>query len=282
MTLLNIQMLGLCRFSYPSEVGAFRHNAQTMNELRAELYGRSRMATRFFFFEQIVLPALKVQTDPNFTLILLAGDQMPVAYKERLTSLCSSVPQIKIVFAEEGRVHREICREVMIDHRDRSADIVAEFRIDDDDAVAIDFIETGRSAIEASYGLADQNGLLCVDFAHGILLGFDSHGVRAQNVKERMWTPAQIFCRRPDDKRSILDMNHMKAWAHMPTVSMASRLMFVRGAHFGNDSDLLKRPRFAKDWGPLSGQFADRLVSRFGLDVDALTNGWKVLGERSA
>lgn len=282
MTLLNIQMLGLCRFSYPSEVGAFRHNAQTMDELRAELYGPSRMATRFFFFEQIVLPALKVQTDPNFTMVLLAGDRMPDAYKERLTALCSSVPQIEIVFAEEGRVHREICREVMVRHRDPSADIVAEFRIDDDDAVATDFIETGRSVVEASYGLADQHGMLCVDFAHGILLGFDRNGVRAQNVKERMWTPAQIFCRRPDDKRSILDMNHMKAWAHMPTVSLASRLMFVRGAHFGNDSDLLKRPRFAKDWGPLNGQIADRLASRFGLDVDVLTNGWKALGHRSA
>ncbi|APO85769.1 glycosyltransferase [Marivivens sp. JLT3646] len=282
MTLLNIQMLGLCRFSYPSEVGAFRHNAQTMDELRAELYGPSRMATRFFFFEQIVLPALKVQTDPNFRMVLLAGERMPDEYKERLTALCSSVPQIEIVFAEEGRVHREICREVMVRHRDPSADIVAEFRIDDDDAVATDFIETGRSVVGASYGLADQHGMLCVDFAHGILLGFDRNGVRAQNVKERMWTPAQIFCRRPDDKRSILDMNHIKAWAHMPTVSMASRLMFVRGAHFGNDSDLLKRPRFAKDWGPLNGQIADRLASRFGLDVDVLTNGWKALGHRSA
>ena len=282
MTLLNIQMLGLCRFSYPSEVGAFRHTAQTMDELRAELYGRKRMATRFFFFEQIVLPALKVQTDPNFTLLLLAGDQMPDEHKERLRSLCSSVPQIEIVFAKEGRVHREICREVMVDHRDPSADIVAEFRIDDDDAVAVDFIEMGRSVIEASYGLSDQNGMLCVDFAHGILLGFDRHGVRAQNIKERMWTPAQIFCRRPDDKRSILDMNHMKAWAHMPTVSMSSRLMFVRGAHFGNDSDLLKRPRFVKDWAPVSGQIADRLASRFGIVSNALTEGWKALSDRSA
>src|SRR6056297_3319349 len=135
-----IQALGLCRFSYPSAPGGFEDQDRSFDEVRARLYDPNRLALRFLWFEQVALPSMRAQTDPDFELVVLAGDRLPAVWRDRLEANARATPQIRPVFLEEGEVHRVACRIAMRAHRDPAADVVAEFRLDDDDAVADIFV----------------------------------------------------------------------------------------------------------------------------------------------
>ena len=39
------------------------------------------------YFEMICLPSLAAQTDPDFTLVVLIGDAMPIRWRKRLKAL---------------------------------------------------------------------------------------------------------------------------------------------------------------------------------------------------
>jgi len=52
-----LQVLGLCRWSYPSQTGAFNNTGESLEALQSELYAAGRMAVRLFFLEYLVLPA---------------------------------------------------------------------------------------------------------------------------------------------------------------------------------------------------------------------------------
>ncbi len=273
---MNIQLLGLCRFSYPSEVGAFKRGSETLKGLCSVLYSAERLEQRLFFFERLVLPALREQSDKDFTLLVLAGDQLPTDFRRRLELLCSGLPQIQLVFEPEGQNHRDLCRKIMVHHRDMSADIVGEFRLDDDDAVAIDFVERTKKLIEGSYEAFEDtfNHRMGIDYTRGILLAFDHNGLRGMDVQERQWTPAQVYCRLPEDEQSILDLPHAASWQNMLTLSVPSARMFVRGAHAENDSDVLSRPKYRDHLVPLRDEIKDRLRIRFAIEASVLEAVW--------
>ena len=276
----NIQMLGLCRFSYPGDLKAFKHNFDTAADLRAYLYDDDRINQRFYFFEQLAIPSLKVQTDPDFKMIVLAGDQMPEHHKQRLRSACADVPQIEIQFHPEGQRPKDMIADIMLAARDPSATVVGEFRLDDDDAVANEFIARSRKVIKSNLALFNDRHSMCVDFCHGYVVAFDPDiGVRAVQVTERLWTPAQVICRHPVDPASLLELNHTQVWMHMPVVSIPSRPMFLRGAHAQNDSNLLNRIAKGGQGGRLQSQTAKRIQQRFGVDPDRIESGWQALAQ---
>ena len=268
------QLLGLCRFSYPSEVSAFGHDYPNLDALRTYLYSPERLAMRLFVFEHFVLPSVQSQTDLDFKLLVLAGDEMPDDAKARLTALCDRAPQIVLMLLPEGQVHRDVCSDVMRGHRDHDTDIVAEFRLDDDDALARNFIETARRHLDQHASLFHENESLCIDYCRGHLIVFDQDGVRGQPVIERMWTPAQIICRKPAAKQSLLNTNHMQLWRNMPTISWQKHPMFIRGVHGDNDSDLINRNAYKDKWIPLTGDYAEQIGKRFGVDAGVLGERW--------
>jgi len=54
---MNIQVLGLCRFSFPSS-GAFQIEHATIQERREALYAPHRLAQRLAWFENALLPSI--------------------------------------------------------------------------------------------------------------------------------------------------------------------------------------------------------------------------------
>lgn len=271
------QVLGLCRFSYPSEPGAFSYTAPTIEALREVLYEPSRLTQRLFFFEQLVLPGLKAQTDPDFTVLLIAGDQLPRDVRAGLDALVAEVPQVKTLYLPEGQTHRKVCIQAMLDHRDTAESVVLEFRIDDDDAIAPDFVAQTRDRFGRAFGIFRDDGRMCLDFSHGHLMAFRDDGIAVQEVRERMWTPAQVICRRVGMRQSLLSANHLSLWQSMPVVTLPEPAMFIRGAHAGNDSDLLNRPRLNKGWKAFAQRQDHGLAARFAIDPTALTEGWSRL-----
>jgi len=55
-----------------------------MAERTAALYAHDRLEARTFLFENILLPGLRAQTDPDFTLLLLMGEDFPEPWRSRI------------------------------------------------------------------------------------------------------------------------------------------------------------------------------------------------------
>jgi len=274
-----LHILGLCRWSYPSQTGAFNNRGQSLEEIRAELYAPERLDTRLFFFERLVLPSLRAQTDPDFTLVLMMGDRLPEPWRGRLLELIADMPQIKPVFLAEGQNHMEACRDVMLAERDQGADLVVEFRLDDDDAVAASFIERLRGLYRQLRPIYKDAGRCAVDFCRGFLFRCESDGsIGFEPVEARLWTPALALYLPPDHKRSLLNYPHMRTWRQMPVLSLNTAPMFIRGGHDGNDSEIGRRKvdhfRFRMEKLP------DFARAEFGIDLEAFERDWAALMAR--
>ena len=83
----------------------------------------------------------------------------------------ADVPQIDLQFRGPGN-HRDLCRWVMAEAASvRSADVLAEFRLDDDDAVALNYIRRIRDDFRdclAEYYRA--KGRVFADQSRGVVL----------------------------------------------------------------------------------------------------------------
>lgn len=272
---LRVQALGLCRWNYPSAPGAFQRDAKGgLAAIRADLYDPARVELRLFYLEHVVLPPLRAQTDPDFTVILLMGDQLPGTARARVLELIADIPQIKPVFAEEGQPHQEICRRVMLDAREADARAVAEFRIDDDDAVAVDFIERTRDMFARTKALFRSGGKLALDFNRGYILRTEHDGITLQPVTSRYWTPALVVYQRPQSDQSLMDFNHAQMWKRIPTVTFPKVPMYLRGAHGGNDSSVARQPHNAEEVWHDEAKLLQTLRDRFAFDLPGAQSAW--------
>ena len=162
-----MQVIGLCRFSYPA-LGGFQVDFASMEEKLAYLYAPDRMEERFRTFECLTLPPLRAQTDPDFIFLVLIGDTLPAAYRARLETLLRDLPQARLVVFPP-KPHREIMKRVINKARSFDDAPCLQFRMDDDDAVAIDFVERLRDVATRLQPLAADRSLIAIDFNRGFL-----------------------------------------------------------------------------------------------------------------
>lgn len=259
-----VQLLGLCRFSVPS-LGAFQTEHDTIEERRAMLYAPERLEHRLTWFRHVALPSLRAQTDPDFRLVLLLGEDFPEPWRGRLAELVADLPQVVTEYAPPGP-HREICAEAMRRHVDPAADAVAQFRLDDDDAVAVDFVRRTREEAAPLMHLFLRDGLLALDWCRGVLLTEDGGKLTPTLRRAQLWTPALVILTKPMAARMVLDYPHHLVWRHMPVLSLQDEVMFLRGAHAGNDSVIgqEKRPETLP-----ADRWPDLVQRRFGIDLPA-------------
>lgn len=266
-----VQVLGLCRFSYPSAPGAFGTiPGEDLESTRAQLYDPERLGQRLFMFTHIVLPALRQQTDPDFTLLVMIGDQMPSDMRRTLDDAVADIPQVRIVAWPEGIQHRVACREVMLAHRDPDAETIAEFRLDDDDAVSLDFVAEVRRIYEAGKGLFATERTLALDFNKGFALHIGEGPARPVALTARYWAPGLVIFVKPFVQRSLLDFPHMRVWRRMPTITHGHEFMFLRGVHDLNDSNVAKRYHMAEEL-TMPDNPSGIILTRFGVDIQALS-----------
>ena len=106
----------------------------------ARLYDETRMARRFFLFENITLPSLVNQTDRDFRTVIMSSTVMPDPYKERLTALARRLPGAVVEFSPYTRGDRAF-QKFMVEasgYKGRGQSV--HFRLDDDDAVSVNYI----------------------------------------------------------------------------------------------------------------------------------------------
>lgn len=274
---VKLQVLGLCRFSYPAELEGFQTRHTTMEERRAALYAPERMETRLFWFEHIALPGLRAQTRDDFTLLLLMGEDFPQPWHDRLLAMIADVPQIRPVYRPTGP-HRLVYREILQAARDPAADMVAEFRLDDDDAVAVNYVQMIRRAVPQIRPLFRAKGRVALDQGKGVVVEADGADITLTPVLSHCWAAALTVFLKPGDEACVMDFPHQKVWQRMPLASFTDQLMFLRGAHATNDSKvgLAGTGRYKID----AGDYPDLLARRFGVDIAVFRAGWAALSRR--
>ncbi len=273
---MTVQVLGLCRFSLLVS-GGFQIIHETMDDRRRMLYDPARLNTRFHWFEHVCLPALKAQTDPDFTLILLTGVDLPDWALTRLRDLTGPIPQI-VLQQEAPDLHRPLCRRVMAAHRDRTGNASLQFRLDDDDAVAVDFVERLRADFDCLGPLFARERWLYMDYTQGMSLMTPPSGLKVvRQIADRVSAGLAVAVR-PDEPGCVMNFGHHKVHHSMAGVVFGDRPMYVRGKHDLNDSirgtlrhDGMELPMDPEDIVP-------QMRARFAIDLDAFEAGLPNVG----
>jgi hypothetical protein len=259
-----MQVIGFCRFSYPAE-GGFQVEHASIAERIAYLYAPERMEARFRLFETICLPALKAQTDPDFEFLILVGEAMPKALRDRLAALVSDLPQARIVARPPGR-HRKVCQEVINAARDMDAPCLM-FRHDDDDAVAVDFVERLRGTAADCAALTRAHRMVGFDWNRGWIARPGSEGIRAEPTVTPYWGVAQAAAVQPGVRLTLMNFAHARINQFMPTVTFTHEEMYVRGHNDHNDSRQKKHVK-PVDLPLLDAEGEALFRARFAIDAD--------------
>lgn len=262
-----MQVIGLCRFSYPA-IGGFQVEHETMEERIAYLYGAARLEERFQLMEAVALPCIKAQTDEDFELIVVIGDQLPKVHRDRLNDICAPIRQIRII-EEPPRPQREVMKEIFNKARRDPSQPCLQFRHDDDDAFAVDFIERLRAASHDAERLTDQHKAVNFDWNKGLVAEFGAKGISATDIFRQLYPAAMGMQIRGDCPLTIMNFAHEKIARFMPVVSYAEPQMFVRSHNGSNDSR--QKPVKKVPVKPVTHDQAQMFQDRFAIDVDDIT-----------
>ncbi|PLS19825.1 glycosyltransferase [Neptunicoccus cionae] len=256
-----MQIIGITRFSFAT-IGGFQIQHDTLEDHIAYLYGKQRMEERFAYFEHLCLPALRRQTHPDFTLAVLACSEMPAQYLDRLKDLLADLPQARL-FVRPPANHRAVMEEVIGQCKQENAEWIAHFRMDDDDAVALNFIEDVHDLFPRLRPMAELKQQLGLDYTNGYALRKGAKGLEINTRQKANWTPAQVIFLPASDTRTHVHLPHQKLNQLIPTVTMPQPLMFVRTQNGSNDSGDV----FPKHFSPMEDEHRRKLKFRFGVNV---------------
>lgn len=256
-----MQVIGLCRFSYPA-VGGFQVEHDTTEDRIAFLYAEHRLEERFRLFETVALPCLRAQTDQDFQLIVVIGDQLPAHHQERLRSLCAGIPQIRIE-AHPPRRHRDLMKEILNDARLNPAEPCLQFRHDDDDAFSLDFIARLRRAAEDAHPICRDHRAVAFDWNHGYIAELSASGIAAGELYRPFYVAALGVHIQGNDPLTIMNFMHERLPRFMPALTFNEPHMWVRTHNGYNDSR--QKPVKSFEVTPLSAEDEQRFHSRFAI-----------------
>jgi hypothetical protein len=261
-----MQLIGLCRFSYPA-FGGFQVEHDNIVDRIAYLYGSARMEERFALMEVVALPGIKAQTNPDFEFIIVIGDQLPSSYRERLHDITAGIRQVRIV-EEPPRPQREVMKEILNKARKDPSEPCLQFRLDDDDAIAVDFIERLRAASQDAKSLTAQHKAVNFDWSKGFVAAFGPEGISSAEIYRPLYPAAMGMQVRGNCALTIMNFAHEKIARFMPSISYAEPHMFVRSHNASNDS----RQKKAKEvpLTPLTFEEAEVYNDRFAIDINAV------------
>lgn len=275
MTNPNIQPVGICRFSLLTE-GGFKHGPSSQEERAAYLFDEQRMALRMAWFTHALMPSIRAQTDQDFIFVVLASDLMPQKWRDQLAAAVKGCDAIRLDFVAPGK-HHEICNNAIHRYTSPEADIVAQFRLDDDDALARDYISRVRSDFHNYLaGLYYKFQKISSDYTSGFILEADGNEAQLYQIHAMTWTCGQTVYLPPHSAKSLFIWPHHQLHKSMPTVTLNDSNMFLRGRHGTNDSEF-KLPKFGiRPWD------LGALQRRFCIKLDRLQEALRAISKGGA
>ncbi len=199
----------------------------------ARLYDETRMARRFFLFENLTLPSLLAQTDRDFRTVIMSSQVMPNRYKERLSALAARLPGAVVEYSHHQRgdlaFHKYMVEASGYKGRYNSV----HFRLDDDDAVSVNYIARLR---EISRILSPSTH---ITFPSGIFVfpASQTEPVGVSMTQQRFLTAIGLATvNGANFQKNPFQMMHGNVWHRWPVVSDPSFAAHIRSQHFDNDT----------------------------------------------
>lgn len=268
-------IVGLCRFSYLglSDWQVFRHDqsvdTERLETIAETLYAPERMEARFRSFEAICLPSILAQNDPRFLFLVISSPRMPQIWRDRLHAICDPHDQIQIIWAEQPRLG-DVLKAPLAEASELSPGGFWQFRLDDDDAVDVNYIKRLRRHIARMKGFREA----AISMGRGVNVtlydGQPKHYVEymVPNVS------AGLAVRLATSGRSIFAFGHFamrNRISHMVDMDAISALM-LKWPSDSRPLDVTNLPAFHKRL--TQREFGDHIRSSFpflqGLDFDSL------------
>ena len=256
-----MRVIGICRFSYAA-LGGFKRMHDSIEEREAYLYAPARMELRFRHFEALTLPCLRAQTEPDFTLLIVTGESLPARYLARLREMTADIPQIKIVQSPPMK-HRQAMQLAIRQELGDDEDESLQFRLDDDDAVAVNFVRAIRRRARQSLRLRKNWRNMAFEFRSGYYVQLSADGILAQKMQASFLACGLAVSFRPGDPKTIMNFGHHKLHHTMPMLIEPEPAMYIRALHEDNDSRYAPKPGALQ---PLTEEDRTLLRARFNVD----------------
>jgi hypothetical protein len=274
-----MQVIGLCRFSYLGE-GGFQIEHDSLAEREAFLYAPARMEERFATFETMMLPPLKAQTDPDFTLLVVIGESLPAPYRARLEALLEDMPQA-VLQAHPPGPHRKVMQAAINSVRRFDGAPCLQFRMDDDDAVSVQYVQRLREAAAEIAGFAAKQRHVAIDFNQGYIARPGPDGLQVAETKVPHTTAALALMFRHDLPLSVMNFAHMKVAQKMPCLSLTGQDMLIRGHNDYNDSRAKPGTRAPK-LRPLDAAGVAHFKATYNIDADRVARAFAALQDANS
>lgn len=234
---VSIQVVGLVRFSALTP-DYYADQFDTIDKIAAHIFSPERMERRFHLFENLCLPSLIRQTDPNFTCAVRTSDRMPDQYLERLLSIFEPLDNIVCVPEAPDKQYQLLNRTYDFLRRPGRHSHCLSFRLDDDDAVDVNFVKRIRHMARAllqihgpqSHTMISHNSGFYVDLRTDPVEVFDSRERQPLSVGSALLSPM-------DKPGNPYSYNHRKFAQHYNLYSDLTVPAFLRSLHPDNKSN---------------------------------------------
>ncbi|MBC7132312.1 MAG: putative rhamnosyl transferase [Roseovarius sp.] len=258
-----MRVIGICRFSYPA-LGGFKRMHDTIEAREAYLYDPARMELRFRHFEALTLPSIAAQSDGDFTFLIVTGESLPAPWRERLHDITAAVPQVRILPCPPMR-HRSAMQAAIKDALGADETESLQFRLDDDDAVGLGFVQGLRWFARATAKMRRKWRYVAFDYNRGYSVRLSAAGIEAEEVISHFWACGLAMLFRPGDPRTVMNFGHHKLHHEMPTLINPAPPMYLRAHHDDNDTGTAQMPRGLR---PIDATLRARLLRDFNVDED--------------
>lgn len=260
------RMIGLLRFSVLTPT-YYSERFKTLEETAAHIFSTERMELRFRLFENLCLPSLVRQSDQGFDCVVLTAESMPSIHLDRLKGLLDPIPNIHLRTVGTDK-HYQLLKAGYnsLETPDCTHRIL--FRLDDDDAVDLDFVKRAKHLAQGMLELQDTGAPFVMAFNRGFYVRCIEGENEVFDACERAPLSTGTALVAPVDyPRNPYRYNHRALAQHYTTVSDISVPGFIRTIHGDNKSSptqmglthKMKPPRLRRS-----------LQRYFGVDLDML------------
>ena len=204
-----------------------------MVERKSLVHDPERLRKRMRLFEAICLPSLAAQPADRFAGVILTSDKMPKPFAERLKKLLAPYPNIHPAFLPPAPVQEAFSSAIAnLPFSETAADdIRITFRLDDDDAVAADFVDCIERYRKPQY----LGFCISLSKGPGLCRLYGRTGIRER--RHYMCGAGLAHVGASNSNENIFGIgNHMRAAERMPALVDASRPAFLMTSHGSNDS----------------------------------------------
>lgn len=231
-----VKTVGLLRFSVLTPT-YYSERFKTLEDTAAHLFSPERMELRFRLFEQLCLPSLTRQSDPEFDMVVLTAESMPERYLERLVDLIEPLPNIHCLPVGTQNHYKLLQKGYnAVPHDDCTHRIL--FRLDDDDALDKDFVKRTKRLASGLMKLNRPKAPFVIAYNRGFYVRSDGEKNEIFDACERAPLSTGTTLVAPvGHGANPYRYNHRKLAQHFNTYSDITVPAFIRTIHGDNKSN---------------------------------------------